>query len=192
VPASPRLPLRYIAASTVIALACAIGVVVVLDGGDDGNEPLSPEDIGGLEITPEDGGDPSTAVFTTFDGDAVALATLQGTPTVVNFFASTCAPCITEMPDLEAVHQDVREQVEFLGLAVADRPEAAQRLVEQTGVTYATAQDKDGSVLADLGGAMLPTTVLLDAQGNIVETHTGTISADELRALLVEHFGVTT
>jgi thiol-disulfide isomerase/thioredoxin len=190
VPASSRLPLRTIVASTVIALACAIGVFVVLGGGDD-EEPLSPDEVGGLELTPEtgDGGD---VVFTTFEGDEVSLATLQGSPVVVNFFASTCAPCITEMPALEEVHLAVQEQVEFLGLAVSDRPEAAQRLVDQTGISYATAQDKDGSVIADLGGTMLPTTVLLDANGEIVETHTGQITADQLRALIAEHFGITT
>ena len=191
-PASSRLPLRTIVASTVIALACAIGVFVVLGGGDDGEQPLSPDEVGGLELKPETGDGDGDVVFTTFDDEEVSLSTLQGSPVVVNFFASTCAPCITEMPDLEEVHLAVQEQVEFLGLAVSDRPEAAQRLVRQTGITYPTAQDRDGSALADLGGAMLPTTVLVDADGKIVETHTGQISADELRALIAEHFGVTT
>ncbi len=196
-PASSRLPLRTIVASTVIALACAIGVFVVLGGGDDAEEPLAVGEPGGLELTPEtgDGGDKGgngSDTFTTFEGDEVSLSTLQGSPVVVNFFASTCAPCITEMPALEEVHQAVQEQVEFLGLAVSDRPEAAQRLVRQTGISYATAQDKDGSVIAELGGTMLPTTVLLDANGEIVETHTGQITADQLRALIAEHFGITT
>lgn len=190
-PASSRLPLRTIVASTVIALACATGVFVVLGGGDD-QEPLSPDELGGLELKPETGNDDGDVVFTTFDGDEVSLSTLQGSPVVVNFFSSTCAPCITEMPELEQVHQATREQVEFLGLAVADQPEAAQRLVRQTGISYPTAQDKDGSAMADLGGAMLPTTVLVDAEGEVVETHTGQITADELRALIAEHFGVTT
>ena len=93
------------------------------------------------------------------------LSTLQGSPVVVNFFASTCVPCITEMPALEEVHAEFGDRVEFLGLAVFDRPEEAQRLVEQTGVTYPTAQDKDGTAIEALGGTMLPTTVLLDADG---------------------------
>lgn len=191
VPASSRLPLRTIVASTVIALACAIGVFVVLDGGDgDEDRAISPEDVGGLELVPE--GASADRVFTTFDDEEVSLDTLQGVPVVVNFFSSTCAPCITEMPDLEEVFQAVDEQVEFLGLAVSDRPEAAQRLVRQTGVSYPTAQDKDGSVIAELGGTMLPTTVLLDAEGKIVETHTGQITADQLKGLIAEHFGITT
>jgi thiol-disulfide isomerase/thioredoxin len=183
--------MRTIIASTVIALACAIAVVVVLGGNDGDDTPIKADELGGLSLTPESDTDAASAVFTTFDGDEVNLSTLQGLPTVVNFFSSTCVPCITEMPALEEVYGQVHENVEFLGLAVSDRPEAAQRLVDQTKVTYATAQDKDGSVIAALGGSMLPTTVLLDGSGKVVEVHTGKITADELRALLKQHFGVT-
>lgn len=191
-PAPSRVPLRWIAASTLLALLAALGTIAVLRG-DDGADPVDPAEAASLTLEPETSelGDVASAVFTTFEGDEVGLATLQGSPVVVNFFASTCVPCITEMPALETVHQEVRERVEFLGLAVADRPDDAQRLVEETGVTYTTAQDKDSSVITALGGTMLPTTVLLDADGAIVATHTGKITAEELRGLIAEHFGIT-
>ena len=189
-PALPRLPLRSVVLATVIALLAAIGTVVLLGGGDD-DTAADPQIPVTLEPEVGDLGDPSDVVFTTFDGEEVSLATLQGSPVVVNFFASTCAPCIKEMPALEEVHAELGDRVEFLGLAVTDRPEDAQRLVRQTGVTYPTAQDKDGSVIAELGGTMLPTTVLLDADGNIVRTHTGEIDADELRELLADDLGIT-
>lgn len=188
-PAIPRLPLRSVVVATVLALLAAIATVVVLSGDDEPSGPDIP-----ITLAPEDGtsDDPSDLVFTTFDGEEVSLATLHGSPVVVNFFASTCAPCIKEMPALEEVHTELGDRIEFLGLAVTDRPEAAQRLVEQTGVTYRTAQDKDGTVIAALGGTMLPTTVLLDADGNIVRTHTGELDADELRGLLADDLGLTT
>jgi thiol-disulfide isomerase/thioredoxin len=110
----------------------------------------------------------------------------------VNFFASTCTPCITEMPALEEVYQDVGgDQVAFLGLAVTDRPEDAQALVAQTGVTYPTAQDPNADVITALGGTVLPTTVLLDADGTIVATHNGALDADELRGLLADELGIS-
>ena len=108
----------------------------------------------------------------------------------MNFFASTCVPCITEMPAFEQVHQDLGASVAFLGLAVTDRPEDALDLVEQTGITYATAQDKDGSVMTALGGSFLPTTVLLAADGTIVATHTGQLTAVELRSLISEKLDI--
>ena len=183
-PDAPRLPLRLVALSTVVALAAAVGTYALLsDDGDDADT-----DPGTIELTPSEDFDGAT--YTTFDGEVLALADLVGTPTVVNFFSSTCVPCITEMPAFETVYREVGGEVRFLGLAMADRPDKAQALVERTGVTYPTAQDKDGSVIAVLGGTVLPTTVLLDAEGDIVATHNGELDADELRTLLAEKLGI--
>ena len=88
-----------------------------------------------IELTPEDEvASPDEVTFVTFDDQEVPLSSLRGTPTVVNFFASTCTPCITEMPAFEEVYQELGgDQLAFLGLAVADRPDDALALVEQTG-----------------------------------------------------------
>ena len=185
VPESPRLPWRAVALSTVLALGAATGTYVLLA---DGGEPASTT----LELTPE--GEVPTAEeasFATFEGEEVALSSLRGRPTVVNFFASTCTPCVKEMPAFEEVHQEVGTEVAFIGLAVTDPPDDAQALVEQTGVTYRTALDQDGSVINALGGTVLPTTVVLDADGVVLATHPGELTADELRALLADELGVT-
>ena len=146
-----RLPLRLLALSTALALAASAGTYALLS--DD--SPSRPD-----ERVPLVAEDPSAARFTSFDGDVVALSSLRGGPVLVNFFASTCTPCITEMPALEAVHKELGDQVTFLGLALQDRPEEALALVDRTGITYRTAQDKDASVITALGGTSLPTTVL--------------------------------
>jgi thiol-disulfide isomerase/thioredoxin len=186
VPEPPRLPLRLVALSTGLALAAAVGAYALL--ADDGDEPAAST----LELTPQDERpDPDKVTYTTFDGETVALASLRGTPTVVNFFASTCAPCVKEMPALETVHRGLQEQVAFLGLAVGDRPEDAQALVDQTGVTYPTALDNDGAVIDALEGTLLPTTVLLDADGEVVARHSGELTADDLRSLVAESFGIS-
>ncbi len=183
-PELPRLPWRTVALATVLALLAAVGTYTVLADDD----PPAAE----LPLVPE-GDLPSTeqVSFTTYEGEEVPLASLRGTPTVVNFFASTCTPCIKEMPAFEEVHQEVGTEVTFIGLAVTDPPDAAQALVEQTGVTYRTALDEDGSVINALGGTVLPTTVVLDADGVVLNTHPGELTADELRALLADELGVT-
>lgn len=188
-PAGRRLPLRAIALSTVVALAAAVGTYAVLSD-DDGTGTTT---VGSIELTPETGRPDGDEVrFTTFEGDTVALSSLRGRPVVVNFFASTCVPCITEMPAFEEVHQELGDAVTFLGLAAAgDRPEDALALVERTGVTYRTARDVDASVITELGGTALPTTALLDADGSVVTVHTGKLDADELRALLADELGIT-
>lgn len=188
-PEIPRFSWRVLLASTTIALAAAAATYVVLDDG--GASPKDPSAAANLDLTPEAEAQPlDTVSFTEFDGREVTLASLRGTPVVLNFFASFCTPCITEMPALESVHQQLGSKVLFVGLAVSDRKEDAQKLVRRTGVTYRTAQDKDGSVLSTLEGTVLPTTVLIDADGNIVASHPGEITADELLALVHDKLGV--
>jgi thiol-disulfide isomerase/thioredoxin len=184
-----RLPFppRLLFLSTALALIAAIATYVVLAPGDDERGPG--EDT--ISLAPGDTVPLADAAYTTFDGDEVPLlATHAGTPLVVNFFSKDCVPCIKEMPALEEVHQELGDEVAFLGLAVADRSEDAERFVERTGVTYDTARDPDGTVIAALGGFNLPTTVLLDPDGNIVEVHRGELTADELRTLVKDHLGV--
>ena len=189
---SPRLPWRTLVVSTALALLAAGAVVVLLsDDADDEVDASSPSSV--VTLVPEDEVPTfDEATYTTFDGEEVPLSSVRGTPTVVNFFSSTCTPCITEMPAFEQVYQEVRGsgEVEFLGLAVADRTADAMELVDQTGVTYPAAEDKDSSVISALGGTLLPTTVILDATGDIVSTHAGELSAEELRALLVDELDV--
>ncbi|HJR25733.1 MAG TPA: redoxin family protein [Acidimicrobiales bacterium] len=188
-PEVPRFGWRLLLASTVLALLAATATFVLLDDGpseqnvDDGAIPIP--------LVPDTGAvEPDAARFTEFDGTEVALASLRGGPVVVNFFASYCTPCITEMPALEEVHQQLGDQVTFLGLAVADREDEASELIERTGVTYRTAQDRDSSVITALGGSRLPTTVLLAADGSIAARHSGQLDADDLRQLLADELGI--
>lgn len=123
--------------------------------------------------------------FTYFDGSAGNLADFAGRPLVVNFWASWCPACVAEMPDLEAVHRKLGDQVAFLGLAMQETDRAAARaLIDQTGVTYALGQDPDGSIFASFGGIAMPTTVFIDEEGTVVEKHPGALFAEDLEAII--------
>jgi len=190
---SPRPTWRLLVVSTVLALLAAAGTVVLL-AGDADEEDVTTEDTTAITLVPEDEVPTfDEASYTTFDGERVPLASVRGTPTVVNFWASTCAPCLKEMPAFEQVYKQVQgEDVAFLGLAVGDRTDDAVEMVEQTGVTYPTAEDKDASVITLLDGVILPTTVLLGADGEVVARHGGELTADELRTLLADELGIET
>jgi len=188
VPAIPRVPLRTFVVATVLALIAAAATYVVLSGDGDDDASATPDT---LVLDPEAVPDPDEVTFTTFDDEVVPLASLRGKPLLVNFFASYCTPCIEEMPALESAYQALGDQVQFLGLAMQDRPQAALDLVERTGVTYPVAQDPDSSVITALGGIVLPTTVLLDADGEIVASHAGELTEAEILELIDESLGVT-
>jgi cytochrome c biogenesis protein CcmG, thiol:disulfide interchange protein DsbE len=129
--------------------------------------------------------------FQDLGGTTSALGELHGDPVLVNYFASWCVPCKTEMPALEEVHQELGDQVTFLGLAINDRPEDVRRTVDDTGVTYRIGRDVDDRVFTATGAlGPLPATVLLDEGGSVVEIHRGELTADDVRSLLAESFGV--
>ncbi|MCE2531081.1 MAG: TlpA family protein disulfide reductase [Acidimicrobiia bacterium] len=128
--------------------------------------------------------------FRYFDGSEGSLEDFAGTPTVINFWASWCPPCIIEMPAFEAVHVELAPQVAFLGFNVGDEPRAARELATQTGVTYPLAEDPDSGIFQVFGGFGMPTTVLVDAEGMIVHMISSRLKAQDLRALIAEHLGV--
>lgn len=123
--------------------------------------------------------------FETFEGQTVALSDFQGTPVVLNFWASWCPACVAEMPDFEQVHKALGGEVTFIGLDTQDiSREAALALAAETGVTYQLADDPDGAIYAEFGGLAMPTTVFIDAQGRIADVHAGALFAEDLSELI--------
>jgi len=100
--------------------------------------------------------------------------------TVVNLWATWCAPCRRELPDFEAVHQSMSDEVRFIGVNIGDRADAAARFIDEVGVTFEQLLDVDGLLNEALGTATLPVTVVTDADGRISVIHTGPMEASEL------------
>lgn len=187
--ATRRLPLFAVVVATALALAAALAVVAVLD-----DEPRAGGTTDGYELTPagelpDSVGDVRLVALD--GGPDRALGELLGTrPVVVNFFASWCAPCVEEMPAFERVHQELGDQVTFLGMANRNTPEEALATVAATGVTYPTYGDPDTSALTWFGALAMPATVFIDASGEVVDVRSGKLSEAELRAKLTDLFGV--
>ena len=119
--------------------------------------------------------------FQMLDGSSASFEKYRGRPLVVNFFASWCAPCLAEMPGFERVSQDLGDRVAFLGINLQDSPEDGRRVVERTGITYDVARDTSGSLFKSFGAIAMPTTVLIDANGAVVDLISGELSARSLR-----------
>jgi thiol-disulfide isomerase/thioredoxin len=119
--------------------------------------------------------------YSRLEGGLASFADYQGKPLVVNFFASWCVPCVTEMPDLERVHQEFGDGVAFVGVNLRDQVSDAQALVARTGVTYDVIRDPSGALAQELGVVGMPTTFFVTPDGRIVDTKAGAFGADELR-----------
>lgn len=126
------------------------------------------------------------ASFPQPDGNTLAMATLRGRPLVLNFWATWCAPCIREMPELDRfAKQFAARGGQVLGLAI-DNAAAVSEFLLRTPVSYAIGlAGFEGSALSHrLGNANggLPYTAVFNRQGRVVQRKLGESSFDELMA----------
>ncbi|MGH9230709.1 MAG: TlpA family protein disulfide reductase [Acidimicrobiales bacterium] len=192
--ASRRIPLFPLLAATALALVAAVGVAMWLGADDEPSANGDPSESEPYQLTPA-GELPASAAD-------VALAALDGgpdrklgellgsKPVVINFFASWCVPCVTEMPAFERVHQDVGDRVTIIGIAYQDSDEDARATVERTGVTYPTFGDGGQDAVTYFGGTSMPTSVFIDAGGDVVDVRSRALDVDELRSALEDRFGI--
>jgi cytochrome c biogenesis protein CcmG/thiol:disulfide interchange protein DsbE len=189
------MPVRLLVVGTLVAaiLAVAAGALVAIsaDGDDDGDDVASLQDDDVLEPIDEGSavGTPLALAYESFEGESLNTAGYLGTPLVLNFFAAWCAPCLVEMPAFEQVHQQVADDVAFLGLSIDTEASDGLAVVESTGVTYDVGHSVVTDAVGQLGGTGMPTTVFIDAAGTVLEVHSGELSGPELQALIDEHFG---
>lgn len=126
-----------------------------------------------------------------FDGGVIRLSDLRGKIVVVNFWASWCGPCVTEMPMFDIVAKEYKDRgVVFLGIDSQDVELSARAFVDRIGIAYAIATDKNGRLATGFGlikpnGVFsLPTTVFLDNDGIPLRKFEGSMTEFELRMLL--------
>lgn len=127
------------------------------------------------------------ATLTGLDGQAAPLSVWKGVPLMVNFWARWCAPCRQEIPaigKLRARHH--AEGLEVIGIAIEDDAEAVRDFVRAYEMSYPVfvAKEKSTALMRALGNgrALLPFTVFIDRQGQMVGRKLGPLNGAELDA----------
>lgn len=128
-------------------------------------------------------------------GDSVSLARSFGKPTVVNFWASWCAPCREELPAFQRyadrAARDPATEVLVLGVVTGDRREAAASLAADLGIDFPALYDPDRLLTRQLGRSALPLTLFFDAQGRLVHLYQAApLTEPALERLVTTHLGV--
>jgi cytochrome c biogenesis protein CcmG/thiol:disulfide interchange protein DsbE len=108
----------------------------------------------------------------------------DGRPTVVNFWASWCAPCIEEHPVLIALVEQTGARL--VGINHKDPPANARRFLARYGNPFAAiGVDADGAAAIEWGVTAMPETFIVDAAGRVVHKHTGAITPEALRREII-------
>lgn len=105
-------------------------------------------------------------------------ADLKGHVSLVNAFASWCAPCREEHPALEALARSGR--VAIFGIDYKDKPAAARAWIDALGNPYRRIGADDGRVAIDWGVYGVPETFLVDAAGRVRYKHVGPLTAADI------------
>lgn len=122
-------------------------------------------------------------------GGTISTDSLLGQPLVLNFWASWCPPCRSEMPAMQRVYAEYQDQgLVFLGINATnqDSISAATEFVEEFGLTFPNVFDTGGRATNDYQVRSLPTTFFVDRQGRIQEIIVGGPISEALLRIRVE------
>ena len=160
----PRRRIALIASGLVVVVLLALLVATFATGGDVDGATADP--AGSTVPTPDRIGAPDVDAMLSStlldpDGGETTLADLLGDrPMLVNQWSRTCAPCVEEMPWLDAISV-ANPDVDVLGINNLDLLEAARRMADQTGITYPWVRDPAGDFAHAARTVGLPDTCLL-------------------------------
>ena len=119
--------------------------------------------------------------FTVYDADGnrVELWDFIGKPIVLNFWASWCGPCQSEIPHFEQAYAE-NSGVMFMMVNLDDTKSSGKDYIEKNGFTFPVYYDTTGEAAQKYGIMYIPTTFLIDRNGELVGKVDGSMSKDEL------------
>ena len=127
-------------------------------------------------------------VLNDVDGRPITLSDLRGQPIILNFWATWCAPCRVEMPDLQAAYD--RHQADGLVILAINREETAVTVrdffYDELDLTFTPLLDETGDVSRLYGVANYPTTVFVDDDGMVTAVHLGLMTEAQIEGYLID------
>lgn len=174
-----------------LSFVLAISAGITGCGGSSGEAKPPPSEGGGNQL-PVGSPAPDLSIQTINGKGKISNDSLKGKIAIVDFWATWCAPCKTSFPKLEELSKKHSGKVEIVGVSVDDEKNGVADFAKENGATFAIGWDEGHSIAERWKVKSMPTTVILDASGNVRHVHAGfhddepELIAKELTALLAE------
>lgn len=167
-------PVRTAALAVGLVGAVLVGVLATRQAGPD---RVSMHLVG--EVAPPIAG-------MTIDGEVWNLDDQRGRFVVVNFFSTTCVPCIREHPELVAFAEAHAEadDVRIVSVAFDDSPAAVEDFFRQNGGGWPVLAEDTGRIAVDWGVVAVPESYLVSPSGHVAAKVVGGVEAADLESLL--------
>jgi peroxiredoxin len=129
--------------------------------------------------------------FATLKGELINTSDLRGKVTLINFWATSCAPCVKELPGIAATYKKYNAQG-FETIAVAmeyDPPNYVKSFSERNQLPFKVALDARGEIAKEFGKIngdvrVVPTSFVIDKQGRVIKSYLGELDFVKFEALL--------
>lgn len=125
--------------------------------------------------------------LTDLDGNVVNLADYHGKIVLLNFWATWCPPCQSEIPGFVDVYEDLNEDgLEIVAVSVGEKESVVVSFAEEKGMNFSVLLDQDGTIAKKYLVRSIPTNVFVDREGVVRRIVVGAIPEHTLREYIAE------
>lgn len=156
----------------VIILSAVLSALIVLPGC-------------GLTAAPVVGRPAPDFTLADLDGNTIRLRDFRGKTVFLNFWATWCAPCRSEMPEMEEFYQEYKDDdVVVIGIDIREAKSDVIEFVQENGYNWTIVIDGTGEVTEDYMVSAIPTSFFIDGKGIIRSAKIGPMSKSTMESRL--------
>ena len=176
--------MRLLAIWTAVFMAAAL-----MPDDQAAGEALAGRDISSLPTKIEVGKQLPTFSFPTIDEKEHSIEEFIGKPLIINFWGINCPPCREEFPEFVKFYKKYKvEGLEIITLNVDSSLDEQRKFLEHQEMPWVVGSD-DSEMFRKWNYRFIPTSILVDPNGTIVDEHVGGMSLDDLENLRPNLFG---
>ncbi|MGN7942708.1 TlpA disulfide reductase family protein [Virgibacillus sp. 6R] len=125
--------------------------------------------------------------LTTLDGKEMSLSSLKGKKVLLNFWATWCPPCRSEMPDMQKIQNQYDDDVVVAAVNLTNSEpsvDTVKKFINELELTFPVLLDEKGKINSQYEVLSYPTSYILDEEGTIRNKFVGAMSFDQMEKLL--------